>query len=267
MPVLYKGFTIGHVKEITLTEDDRVEVVFTIFNEYSHRVTEGSLVEVQNSPIPGFGNSFQFYPGAGTELIPDGSVIPEVRSLQARILISAGLTRIPSNNDGIGYILNQVTEILETVNISLAGYDGAEDLALGQIMGNLERTTAGIATLSATLSGQLSPLIHNIESITGRISDPSGTVMGILDGDGNIYSSIEASIASIASIIDNLDRTTEFIPSQLPQVGVLVNELNVMIRSLQDVLVAVANNPLLRGGIPERVETTPGGASPRNLEF
>ncbi|MCL2809143.1 MAG: MlaD family protein [Treponema sp.] len=282
MPVQYKGFTIGNVKDFKLAEaddkEDDVIVYFTIYNEYAKRVTIGSLVELQSSPIPGLGNSFQFYFGKGTEEIPQGNTIPEVRSMHARFLITAGLTNIPATNDTIGNIIDQVNELLETIIISLAGYDGSETLALGQIVNNIEVVTSDFSTitrdlglLSQTISRQLNPVIHNIESITGRISDPSGAFMGILDGDGAFFTNIESSITSLASIIDNLDRTTEalpdFLPSQLPQVGVFIGELNSAIRSLQDVLTAVSNNPLLRGGIPQQTDTTPGGASPRNIEF
>jgi phospholipid/cholesterol/gamma-HCH transport system substrate-binding protein len=51
MAVLYKGFTIGHVKSFDLAGDDRVEVWFTVFDTYVSRVRHGSAVEVIQSPI------------------------------------------------------------------------------------------------------------------------------------------------------------------------------------------------------------------------
>jgi len=284
MPIQYKGFTIGQVKKISLSEHDRVEVIFNIFDEYAHRVTEGSLVEVQVSPI-GLGNSFIFHPGLGTERIPEGNVIPEINSPEARLYISAGLSVIPKANDSISNIVNQVNTLLDTINISLAGSTGADNLTLGQILLDIQDTTAGLPALvdsftvnlielidsllvlTNNLSEQLNPLLHNLEAVTDRIADPSGAVIKLLDGDGQLYEGIVSSIDSISGIIGDLNRTTEFIPEQLPQVGILINELNTVLRTTQDVLTAVANNPLLRGGIPERKETGPGGASPRNLEF
>jgi len=47
----------------------------------------------------------------------------------------------------------------------------------------------------------------------------------------------------------------------------LINNVNGSLRTVQDVLISVANNPLLKGGIPEHKETGPGAASPRNMEF
>jgi phospholipid/cholesterol/gamma-HCH transport system substrate-binding protein len=266
MPIQHKGFTIGHVKEISLAEDDSVEVVFTIFEEYIHRVREGSLVEVQVSPF-GLGNAFNFYPGNGTELIPEGMAIPEINSREGRRLIAAGLAVRPESSDSISNIMNQAKTLLETLNVSLAGSEGAGDLTLGQIVSNIASTTAGLTSLARTLSEQLSPIMDNLEIISDQAADPSGTLMSVLDGEGPLYTNVMDAVDSLAGIIENLNKTSEFLPAQLPQIAVLIGELNAAARNLQDVLIAIANNPLLRGGMPEHRETGPGAASPRNLEF
>jgi len=273
MAIQYKGFTIGHVKKIALTDIDNVEVSFTIFEEYANKIREGSLVEVQVSPI-GLGNSFIFYPGRGTELIPEGMEIPEISSEKAKQIIAAGMVERPETSDGISNILSQVpvilnelTTLFDTVNISLSGSEGAEDLTLGQILLNFEATTAGLTNLANTLSEDLSPILNNLQVVTDQLADPSGTVMSVLESDGPIYSNLVEAISSLAGIIENLEKTSEILPAQLPQVGVLISDLNNTLRSAQDILVAVANNPLLKGGIPERKETGPGAVSPRDLEF
>ncbi|MCL2764414.1 MAG: MlaD family protein [Treponema sp.] len=262
MAIQYKGFTIGYVKRISLSDDDRVEVNFSIFEEYVHRVTEGSLVEVQISPI-GLGNTFVFYPGRGRQVIPEGSTIPEVNSPEAKHLISERLSDIPRANDSISNIVNNVNTLLETINISLTGSEGADEIVLGQIFDGLEETIANVNRAVISINNA----IINVNNIIRQASDPQGSLMAILDGEGNVYTGLEASIVSLSGIIENLNEASAFIPGQLPQVAVLIGELNMTIRSVQDVLTAIANNPLLRGGIPERTESNPGGANPRNLEF
>jgi len=362
MAILYKGFTIGHVKSIDLAENDLVEITFSIFEEYTDRVTDGSLVEVSSSPIPGLGGGFNFYPGKGTELIPDGGYIPERNSFEAREYIRRGLADIPQSSDSIGNIINQVNSLLDTINISLSGSKGADQLTLGQTLLNIEHITDSVATLTAsldvqinqilsqvnpileqlnpvidmvnpvfaqvnslldqlnpvlsnvesitesfvTLAGnlnvqieqilaqidpilgqvnpvfaqvnslldQINPILSNVETLTGdltavtnRIADPSEAVMSLLDAEGEFFTGIETIISSLAGIIVNLESVSDFIPAQLPQIAVILGGLNTSLRTVQDVLVAVANNPLLKGGVPARIETGPGGASPRNLNF
>jgi len=264
MAVQYKGFTIGNIKRISLSEDDMVEVIFTIFEEHSHRVKEGSVVELNASPI-GLGSSFLFYPGRGIDLLPADSIIPEINSPMARQLIASGMVNRPdSTGDAISNIVNQVNTLLDTINISLIGSGGADDPSLRQIINNVEKATADIVELAQSLSLQLDPILNNIDSVTGRLSDPSGTVMSILDSENSVYNDLTASLDSISSILNNIEKTSDLFPSHLPS---LLADLNSALRSAQDVLIALTNNPLLRKGVPERTETGPAGANPRNLEF
>jgi len=260
MAVQYKGFTIGHVKKIRLSDDDSVEVSFTIFEEYGDRVKDGSVVEILINPI-GLGNTFIFYTGRGAKLIPEGNTIPEINSAEGRRLVLMGLVdRQESTGDAITGIMNQVRTILGEINIALSGVKGSEDTAIGKIIRNLEITTE-------SLSLQLSPIMGNLETVTDQMSSPSGTVMSFLDSEGPIYTDLTASLNSLADIIENLNNISEFVPSQLPQVAIMINDLSVALRSAQDVLTAASNNPLLRKGIPIRGETDPGGTNMRNLEF
>jgi len=267
MPVLYKGFRIGDIKNIKLSYDDRVEVSFTIFNEYDHRVTEGSLVEMQSSPIPGIGNAFVFHPGKGTEKIPEGSVIPEVTSPEARQVFAMGLATVSKADDSIANIINQVTRTLEAISVSLAGNIESDKMPLEQIVKNVVGITADVKGITESLSEKLIPLLDNLETVSAMAAAPDGSLQSLLDSQGTLYTSIEGAIGSISGIMESLEKTAEFLPQQLPQVAILISELNVAVRSIQDVLTALSNNPLLRGGIPERTEAGPGGANSRNLEF
>jgi len=266
MEIKYKGFTIGHVKKFFLTESDTVEVTLSIYEEYSQRVKEGSLVEVQVSPI-GLGNSFVFYPGKGIELIPELSEIPEANSVRGRQIIAAGMVERQESNDSIGNLFNNLNTLLRTLDVSLSGAEGAGELTLGKTLQNLESTTAGLTNLAQTLSDQISPILDDLQTVMAQVSDPSGTVMTVLGSEGSLAESLSSALESLAGIIENLENVSAFIPAQLPQIGVLISDVNNALRTAQDVLTAVANNPLLKGGIPEHKETGPGAASPRDMEF
>jgi len=267
MDIKYKGFTIGHIKNISLSEDDRVEVVFTIFEEYGQRVTEGSLVEMQSSPIPGLGNAFVFHPGKGSEQIPEGSVIPEINSFEAKRIMAEGMASVAKADDSITHILNQVTGILESVNLAISGSPGTNNIPLDQIVNNIVGMTNDVRGVTQTLSDDLKPLISNIEAVTRMITDENSAINSLLKADGPLYAGLEKAILSLAGIVESLNKTAEFVPAQLPQIGVLINELNTAIRSVQDVLTAIANNPLLKGGIPEHTQTGPAGGGARNHDF
>jgi len=131
MAVQFKGFTIGHVKKITL-EYDRVEVAFSIFEEHADRIRIGSLVELSVSPI-GLGSTFSFIPGLGIDLIPEGMTIPDINSEEGRAYLDAGWNERTEPSDGISNIMNQVNTLLDTINVSLSGSSGASELELGKL--------------------------------------------------------------------------------------------------------------------------------------
>jgi phospholipid/cholesterol/gamma-HCH transport system substrate-binding protein len=281
MPVQYKGFTIGHVKSFDLSEDDRVEVYFTIFDTYVDRVREGSLVEVLVSPI-GMGNQFMFYPGLGTEYLSEGETVPAVNSTEGKLMIASGLAIRPERDDSINNIMNQASSALATLNNTLLeiqdGLAGNDRTDLGRILHDLRLTADKLPGIAETVPNelldildsvrdQLEPVLVNLNAFSAALADPNGTAMAVLGPDGTGYKDLTASLDSISGILRNLERTSEFIPTQLPQVAAVLSELYGSLKTAQDVLVSLTNNPLLKRGIPEHKETRAGGVRPRDLEF
>jgi len=230
MPVQYKGFTIGHVKGIRLTEEDKVEVSFIIFEDHKDRVRIGSMVEVQASPI-GLGSTFLFHSGKGPGLHDEGDEIPEIGSDAAKRLVKEGSADVLESSDRINQVLTQASTLLEMINNALSGSNGADETAFGQVLVNI------------------TPILKNLETITGS----EGSLERVLD--------------SISGILQSLDKTMEFVPSQLPQVANLVSALQSALTEAQKLIIALLNNPLLRGGVPQLKETGPGAATPRDLDF
>ena len=276
MPVQYKGFTIGYIKSIRLSEDDQVEVNFTIFDTYNDRVKYGSLVEVQVSPIGALGGSnFMFYSGAGSELVGEGETIPTVSSAEGKRLIALGLTVLPQKDDSLDNIVNQVNTLLATVNGTISdlqeAFSGSTETSLGRTMAGIEAAVYDLpANVEQTLndiSVQLTPVLSNLEEITNVLTDPQGSVMAILDPQGPVYNDLLASLSAISGTLKNLETVSDFIPSQLPALAVLLSDVHTALKTAEDVLVSLTNNPLLKGGIPERTETSAGGMRPRDIQF
>ena len=277
MAVQYKGFKVGYVKKFTLENDDSVKVIFTIFEENSHKVREGSVVELQASPI-GLGNAFLFYPGNGKTELPEGSIIPEISSLQAKQMISSGLASAPEANDSINNIINQVNMLLETINVSLAGSNGADELALGQIIGGINNTVktvsgdvepimSDVRKVVTELTEQLAPVIANLETLSVKIASPDGAIMSMLDAKGPVFTNIAEVLDSISGTMKSVEKTVEFIPSQLPQIAILLSNLHSALTEAEKLIIALNNNPLLKGGVPVPSETGPGAGTPRDLDF
>jgi phospholipid/cholesterol/gamma-HCH transport system substrate-binding protein len=277
MMVQYKGFTIGTVKSFRLTEDDEVEVIFSVYNEYGDRVRQGSLVDLEISPI-GLGNHFYFYPGLGEDLIEEGGHVPNVQSPQGQTLIQLGLAKPPVKTDSISNLLAQVDGVLGNLNGALTevqdAITGTDATTLGRTLGGVEETIAGLKGVTGNLNESLAPILADVkgitsdlETLTGKLAEPDGFVSTLLDTDGAVYTSLEASLKSIAGTLRNLEKTTDYLPAQMPQILGLVTELRITLETAQDVLTALLNNPLLKKGVPERARTQSSGTNPRDVRF
>ncbi|MDR3147181.1 MAG: MlaD family protein [Treponema sp.] len=284
MAVQYKGFTIGRVESFDLTWDDRVEVHFFIFDTYITRVRRGSLVDVSVSPV-GLGNQFRFYPGLGYEQIEEGELIPSVSSPEGEQALDMGLAYIPGQDDSIGMILSQVNQVLSSVE-TLAqdlteALEGSGDTTLGRTLGNIEETSRSLTELPGIIQESLDqllgtvdqiaasvqPILSNLQSVTGDLSDSDGTVARILDPEGPVYSNLVATLESVSGTVKSVEQTAAYVPAQLPQITVLLDEAQRVLRSVEDTLTAVLNNPLLKNGVGSRVENQPTGTSMRDIEF
>jgi phospholipid/cholesterol/gamma-HCH transport system substrate-binding protein len=295
MAVQYKGFTIGNVKSFHLSDDDRVEVVFTIQDTYNDRVKEGSLVQLNISPV-GLGNSFVFYPGLGTEQLAEGDLIPNTTSPEARYYLERALAYIPNQNDSITLIISQVNTALENINRIASSLDrafnGTDQTELGRVLRHASAILANLETLSAAPNEQmiqpalspvlaeidsivdtLRPLIANLETISGDVKTVSGTlasgggVLTALDGTGDLAASLNDSLKSVSGTLKSVEQAAAFVPTQLPQISILITELQSALLSAEDVLAGLKNNPLLKNGIPEAVQTETTGTSLRDIAF
>ena len=240
MAVTCRGIGIGNVKSFRLTDDNQVEVFFTIHDEFYDRAKEGSLVEVVVSPI-GFGSQFIFYPGNG-DALKEGAVVPMRDSPEGRIYIANGLAHIPPHEDPIADLLEQVSNILDGLNVQ-SGEIATN--SLGYTLLNIEKLTRNLAA---------------------DMADPNG-IRRILNGDSDAINAIELALFSLAGTLDSVDKAMGFIPREMPQIINLLSEARSAVQSANDVLIALKNNPLLRNGIPDHAAIDSSGTNPRNIRF
>lgn len=274
MAIQYKGFTIGKIKSINLNDKDLVDVGFDIYDTYYEWVREGSVVELNVSPI-GLGNQFLFYPGRGETLIPEDSFIPQVNSPEGRKNIEAHLVMIPPKDDTISNLVAQANTLITSINSVLRNVDnalaGRGDAPLTNTLRSVESTTSNISGITQTLNNDLSVVTKNIQSITSALSaaanSPDGAIPALVDPNGAIFPGLGETIAHTSATIENLEKATDALPSQFPQISGLISELQITLQSAQDVMESLKNNPLLKNGVPERVNTESNGTNPRDIEF
>jgi len=258
MPVLYKGYTIGRVKKVEFNvAADRMDVQFSIFKEYTDKVKQGSRVDFLISPISALGgNQFLFYPGRGLEEkpLPPGTLIPPANAPESRNLPDRNLTTAPPRDDGISNIINQVGITLGKLNEALG--EGSEENKLTLIVDDLVKIVA-----------ELHPVIANFRELTEKFKEPDNAVMAFLNSEGDLYGNLDKTLEAASGTLQQLEGTIGDIHTQTPQLGATFSRLLTALKSVNQLLDSVKNNPLLKGGVPEQTETRAGGSSARNMEF
>jgi phospholipid/cholesterol/gamma-HCH transport system substrate-binding protein len=281
MAVQFKGFTIGRVKSFDLTGDNRVRVIFSIYDTYTDRVREGSVVELAVSPL-GLGSQFYFYPGKGERRLEKDEIVPAVNTLEARRLQREGLADISAQEDSITLLISRAGVLLEDLDHTVLdlrdALAGNEAVPLGRILREAEDLVRGTGkavedipasfekTLEALLAG-IEPVLGDLKTLSGELAAPEGLIMGGLGPEGFVTAGLESSLRSITEILENLDRSSAMLPPEMAQVAGLLAELRTALKNANDVLVALGNNPLLRKGIPQPVRVQPGGAGSRDITF
>ncbi|MDR2808121.1 MAG: MlaD family protein [Spirochaetaceae bacterium] len=270
MAVQYKGFTIGRVKSFKLNADNRVEIAFYIYDTYIDKVKYGSLVDLSVSPV-GLGNQFRFYPGKGNSSLAEGETIPILKSLEGQRIVQTGFADVPNQEDGITLLLSQANSVMENLNATLvtvtSAFQGTDKSSLGRTITGLENTVSSISTVPDTLNSTLSgvqPILSDVKALSSQLADPKGLVGSTLAGTGDVYTNLITTLESISATLHNVERMTDLLPSQVPG---LVAELRTVITTAEDTITALNNNPLLKGGIPKKVQVQSGGTNPRNVAF
>lgn len=255
MDVSYKGFSIGKIKNVKLEGSD-VRVEFYILGEYTDYVKENSLVELITSPI-GLGSSFVFHPGKGPGLLPSDSEIYRLDSITAREIIAAKKIRLESQEDSIGVLMKKVSGIMDNVNLLLYNINGA-------LSGRGENTTP-----IKEIIGNVNDITKNLSTLTDTLNSENGAVPELLGPEmsanlNNVMENISIVTEELTSIAENAD---SLIDNALPEVDSALIQLNSVLLEVQDVLTGVKNNPLIRGGVPDRTTGKASTAQLRSEDF
>jgi phospholipid/cholesterol/gamma-HCH transport system substrate-binding protein len=295
MAIRYKGFEIGRVTGIGLTEDDLVRVDFYIQDTYHEKAVPNSLLQLQTSPI-GLGGGLVFRQGREvSDPLPTGSLIPSADSPEGQEIIAADAVIMPAAGDSVTRIIAQVEPVLKNVNTLLVSVDqtlghvntalsGDRSEPLGitlaqvnTLLGEVETTLIETREQSTQLLASVNVITGNLEDTTEAIRDPTGLVPRLLDADGSIatflndndrlFNQVEEMLITINATLDEVNEFSGFINGTQPQIAGLLEESRSAITSGQDVLEGLSNNPLIRGGITQEVSQPTTFQSYRDAQF
>lgn len=277
MPIQYKGFVVGMVKKYSLNDDDTITTNIVIQDTYYDRMRVGTVLELSVSPI-GLGNQMYVHPGKGEELLPEHSQIPLWNSEEAGRLMRQGLVAFVQKDDTISTLISQASPLLASLTFTLRqinnAFLGTGDSQLTKTLGGLSATLHNVAEITGSASGEIDTIIShlvetsaNLEKMSAEFANPTGLLPKLIDEDGRIFDSVERSLLEVEAILSNIESATFMLQADFPQITVLLSELQTSLVKAQDVMDGLRNNPLLRGGIPEKVKADGTETAGRELAF
>lgn len=239
--IQYKGFEIGKVKSVSLTEEDKVRVDFYISDEYINKVTENSIIEISVSPI-GLGSSVIFYPGNSAKAQEEDTFIPEKSSAEAKILIKEKKVFVAEQSDSINNIIASATTLLGDLDgmikqINMA-VEGNNDTELSRTLIELNKILSNIADITKTGDGLIPKLLEDEES--------KGSIAKLLE-------TLNLALSDVNGI------TTGF-NGEMNNISILISQVQQVLKEAQAVLEGLKNNPLIKNGVsvkPEKESATP----------
>ena len=270
MPIHLRGFEIGKVTSVDLNSNNRVNVVLQIYSEYYDKVKPNSVLELQQGTF-GIGGGLNFLPGKNLlpPMEPD-SFLPSTDTLLGKNLLAQGLVDQPSNNDQMSAILAEVQTTLSSVNLLINNVNSAIDGASNnQLSGLLQGVTATLRSLDSVLTESAHGLVPNLSAITANLAhlssqlqdpkglipkllDPKGSLATILNDNNQLYNEVQSILDQVNQTLVQVRGLTQYLNQSTPQITGVIEDTRTTLKKADDVMTGLANNPLLKGGIPEK---------------
>ena len=299
MNVTFRGFAIGKVTNISLTDQNAVLVRFYIRDEYYPRVYDHSVLQLTTNPL-GLGGGLVFHPGVTpSKPLPDKSIIPSWDDPAAKKWRDEGLVTPSAEEDAIGNLLGEVgplitkvnelldstQSILVTVNGSL---NGTNHGPLGQALANANSLVGGMSQTVHQLNGSpmtsitgvlknLNDMTTSLASLTAELKTAKGLIPTLLGAKGSIatllddrnalFNRIDDTMASLQETMADVKKLADLAANSTPQIQSMIQQGQQALTTTQDVLEGVKNNPLIRGGIPQHISQPGTFRSYRDAQF
>lgn len=302
MAITLKGFEIGRVDSISLNEDNKVDVVFYIYDTYYEKVKPNSVLGLASNPL-GLGGGLRFHPGRNQmEPLAERSFVPSLDLAEGKDLVARNLVAMPEKGDAINSILSKVDPILDNVDETLvtvqdllvsvnAAISGEGEGPINDIFTDVNRLTRQITQLIWEVNSRITTVLDNVDNITvnvdditgnlvktteafrdptgivTKVLDPKGSIATILDDDNVLFEQIQSILDNINATIEQLQDFTGYINDTTPQISGLLEKSREALDEGKDVLEGLKNNPLLRGGITQQKEQASTFQSYRDEDF
>ena len=148
--------------------------------------------------------------------------------------------------------LSTISDNLQDISVKTRG-------VIGDLSTNLDEISQNLKSMTADLK--------NTQGLAKRLLDPKGSIDTFLNDPNQLYNQVEDAIKNADQIIVQMRSFMEFINGTRPQISSVLEKGSATLDEGKDVLQAVKNNPLLKGGVPPKTEPPDTLKSYRDEDF
>ena len=225
----------------------------------------------------------------GSVIAKVNPILEEVRTTLTQIkkLVAALDTALAGKGGPVGAALTglaatpvKVNRVIEDLGAKVGDIAGRVNAVLDKVdavsvdLGEISRTTKGtLGTLSTNLESITENLkvtsegLKDTRGLATRLLDPKGSLDTILNDQNALYKQVDSALQSTNAVIAQIKGFVEYINSTRPQISSILEKGRDTLDQGKDVLEAVKNNPLLKGGVPAQKEQTSTLKSYRDEDF
>jgi phospholipid/cholesterol/gamma-HCH transport system substrate-binding protein len=166
-------------------------------------------------------------------------------------------------------VVDRVNTVVDTVNTRVDGITLSVNRITdrtNEILTRIDKVSRNLEDISANLKST-SEGLRDTKGLATRLLDPKGSVATILDDQNALYGQVTDALKNANQIIAQVRSFVDYVNSTKPQISSILEKGRDTLDQGKDVLEAVKNNPLLRGGVPAKREQGPTLKSYRDEDF
>jgi phospholipid/cholesterol/gamma-HCH transport system substrate-binding protein len=238
-PVKFKGFRIGKVDQVALDQDGQVVVELVVFGDYLGFVREDSVAELR--PENAIGDFVIEIVGGGWEAKPvtGGGTIAFRRALTLSDVAGEVQASFAGGVAELKRVTVEIPAIMEDIHATL---ESTRELA-GQLVTMQERIDARLDSLGHGLDGTLTSVNGEILPSLARSSrtaeellvSSEKTVAELNDKLPRILARADRMLEQTETITADVRRSSQALPALLRDAGVLMQETQLLVGSMQQV--------------------------------
>ena len=175
--------------------------------------------------------------------------------------------------DKVNALIEDVGARIEDISREANAAIGSFGTVASTAQGTIDSLSADLGVITANIKKTTDGLTETRGLVT-RLLDPKGSVATILNDQNALYGQIEGSLKQVQEAVTGVNRIVEqvnafvdYLNGTRPQISGILETGRTTLEKGNDVLEAVKNNPLLRGGVPETKEQTTTLKSYRDEDF